>query len=75
MSYATDLLEPDKRYRAAKKWKKRFKKMSDGGVSLRKFCEKYGYDKSIVSRWVNLKLVPSWPSITAIEAALEKEGF
>lgn len=74
MSYADQLRDALKRERIAKKWKSRFKKLSKQGVSLRDFCDKYGKDVSIMSRWINLKHTPEEETINEIEGYLEEEG-
>ncbi len=43
-------------------------------MSRSDFCDKYAIDEGQLSRWINGKNGPEWPSIETIENALAKEG-
>ncbi len=59
------------RARFVKLWGKR---IDATGKSRAEFCEKYKIDDSQLSRWINGKNGPEWPSIETIEKYLKAEG-
>jgi len=44
------------------------------GMSRAEFCAKHNMDEGQLSRWINGKNGPEWPSIETVEKALKAEG-
>lgn len=60
-----------RRMQMQRMWKERMDSMS---ISRREFCKKYGFNDSMMCRFVNLQIAAGDEWIEKVEKALEQEG-
>lgn len=70
MSYLDRGKEIAEKKKLIKHWGRRIDKTG----SRTKFCERHGFSKSMLSKYINFKVEPQWSTINRLEEALKTDG-